>query len=160
MKFELHSIGYWTIVKVGFVLNLVVGLCFGILFALFVGGIMTIASELGGLGGMPMLEEDMPSIGILIILYPFLFGFVGAVINTIMWLIVAFVYNTIARLVGGLEFEMRQCDIAPTPAYQPAQPAYAAPSAPPPPPPPPPVEPLPPDVQPPEEGTDSGKPQV
>jgi len=164
MKFELRSIGYWSVVKVGFILNLVVGLCFGFIFALFVGGMMTIMSEFGGMSGMPMLEEDIPSVGVLIILYPFLFGFVGAVLNTIFALIAAFVYNMIARLVGGIEFELKQQEMTPVATYQTSPSQYAAQSpqaqAPPPPPPPPSVEPLPPDVQPPEEGTDSGKPQV
>ncbi|UCD17130.1 MAG: DUF3566 domain-containing protein [Candidatus Zixiibacteriota bacterium] len=171
MKFELHSIGYWSLIKISFIINLIVGLCVGFFFAIFVSAIMSVASQFGGMGGMPMFEEELPSIGILIIMYPFLFGFGGAIFNTILFVIIALVYNIAAKLLGGIEVELKQVDFQPVPqmaaqpsAYyarppqpppQPQQPAYPAQ----PPPPPPSVQPLPPDVQPPDEDTDRNSPQ-
>ncbi|MBN2226793.1 MAG: DUF3566 domain-containing protein [candidate division Zixibacteria bacterium] len=155
MKFELRSIGYWAIIKISFTLNLVMGFLIGIFYAFFLMLMAPFMTELQGFGDMPMFEDG---IGFLLILIPIAFSLLGAVFNTILLLIAAFIYNVVARLVGGLEFELRQCDVPPPQTYQ-AAPAHQY-AAPPPPPPPPPVGPLPPDVQPPEEGTDSGRPQV
>jgi len=150
MKLELKSIGYWSLIKVSFIINLIVGFIIGLFFALFVGLIFSVASNLGGMKMMPFPEEGMPSVGILLIIYPFLFGFGGAIINTMIYLIIAFVYNTAARLIGGFEMEFTQVPVqmAAVPPIPP--PGYYMPQTPPQaPPPPPPVEPLPPDITPP-----------
>ena len=102
MKLELKAIGYWSLIKVSFIINLIVGFIIGLFFALFIGLIFSVASNLGGMKMMPFPEEGMPSVGIVLIIYPFLFGFGGAIINTIIYLIIAFVYNTAARLIGGI----------------------------------------------------------
>jgi hypothetical protein len=145
MKLELKSIGYWSLIKVSFIINLIVGFIIGLFFALFVGLIFSVASNLGGMKMMPFPEEGMPSVGILLIIYPFLFGFGGAIINTMIYLIIAFVYNTAARLIGGFEMEFTQVPVqmAAVPPIPP--PGYYMPQTPPPPP----VEPLPPDITPP-----------
>jgi hypothetical protein len=154
MKLELKSIGYWSLIKVSFIISLIVGFIIGLFFALFVGFIFSVASNLGGMKMMPFPEEGMPSVGILLIIYPFLFGFGGAIINTIIYLIIAFVYNTAAGIIGGIELEFNQLPVQmvavpsmPPPGYyMPPTPLQSTPS---PPPPPPPVEPLPPDITPP-----------
>lgn len=155
MKFELRSISYWPLIKISFVINLIFGFVMGIFFALFIGVIFSLASNLSGLGGMPMFQEGMPSVGLLLILYPFIFGFGGAFINTIAALILAFIYNMVTKAIGGLEVELNQIILQPvaTASAQMAQtPGYYVSSShqpPVPPPPPPPIQPLPPDMVPP-----------
>jgi len=112
------------------------------------------------MSGMAAFEEDMPPIGLLLILYPFIIGFGGAVFNTIIAVLGIFIYNMIGKYVGGLEFEMNEMRFQPIP-----QSPYVAPyaatrpnQAPYTPPPPPPVQPLPPDMTPQDGKTDSGTP--
>jgi hypothetical protein len=157
MKFELKSIGYWSLIKISFVVNLIAGFVAGIFFALFIGFIFSFASRMGGLGGMPLFEEGMPPIGLIMMMYPFILGFGGAIINTIMFLIVAFVYNVAAKMIGGLELEFKQLPVALSPSqpagYYSVPPSYPTPPSPPPPPP---IQPLPPEMTPPPEGPMSG----
>jgi hypothetical protein len=169
MKFELKSIGYWPLIKVSFIINLIVGFILGLFFALFIGAMLSIMNEIGGMPGMPMYSDEMPPLGFMLILYPFMFAIFGAVFYTILCLVIAFIYNMIAKVVGGLEFNLNEIRLqpvtytAPQPAYYqppqqtpppPAQPPSSPPTPPPPPPPPPPVEPLPPDITPPDNRPD------
>ncbi|SYZ73318.1 hypothetical protein TRIP_C21436 [Candidatus Zixiibacteriota bacterium] len=161
MKFELKAIGYWSLIKTSFVINLIVGFIMGIFFALFIGAIFSFAANMGGLGGSPLFQEGMPPIGLLLILYPFLFGFGGAIFYTILFVIIAFVYNMTAKLLGGLEFDLQQVavmqPVQPPPSYYQAPPAYPTPPSPPPPPP---VQPLPPDMTPPPDNQPPAGPTI
>lgn len=158
MKYELKSIGYWSAIKISFVLNLIIGFIVGVFYALFMGIILSLATQ------FPMFSEfsgaygEEPSIGALIIILPIMFSFMAAVFNTIFVIIAVFIYNMSAKLIGGLEMEFTEIRIQPvavSPASQPAaQPVRPEPA---PPPPPPPVEPLPPDMTPPDEQTDDSK---
>jgi hypothetical protein len=161
MKFELKSIGYWPLIKVSFLLNIIVGFIVGLFVALFMGAMFSIINEFGGMPGMPAYSDEIPPLGFMLILYPFMFAIFGAIFYTILALITAFIYNVIAKVAGGLEFTLNEIRLQPVaysaPAgYQPQQqqpppPPPSRPSSPPPPPPPPPVEPLPPDITPPDE---------
>jgi hypothetical protein len=183
MKFELKSIGYWSVIKISFVINLVVGACIGLFVGTFLGVIMSFASQFGGMGGteFPMFEDGGPTGIIMIIVMVFVYGFMGAVFNTILAIVITFVYNMAARLLGGFELELEQTQLQPVmpnaypgqqPQYQ-QPPSYAQPQpqpqapqppqpprqqTPAPPPPPPPVQPLPPDITPPEGDTDKDNP--
>ena len=159
MRLELKSIGYWSLIKISFIVNLVIGFIIGLFYALFMGAFLSLMGNMSGLTGMPMGEEEIPSIGFLIVFMPFFFSFFGAVVNTILLLICTFVYNLSTKLVGGLEFTFSE--------MQPIQQSYAAPPPPQaslygqpnqsPPPPPPPVEPLPPNVPPPSDNPSRDK---
>jgi len=164
VKFELKSIGYWPLIKVSFLINLIVGFIGGLFFALFMGLMFSLIDQFGGMPGMPpMYTEEMAPIGVMLVLYPFMFAIGGAVFYTIFFLIIAFIYNLIAKLVGGLEFTLKEVQLQPVgyptqppPMYAQAQPQQTPPppTRPTPPPPPPPVEPLPPDVTPPDDKPD------
>ncbi len=170
MKLELKSIGYWSLLKISFVINFVLGLVGGFLYALFLGFFITVAGKLGGLDGFGISQGELPAFGIMIIIFPLLFGFGAAVFNTIVYIILAFVYNITAKAFGGLELNFnevpeaspymvpqyppRQSAVPPTQAPPPSGASYGPASTPPqappeppkpttPPPPPPPVQPYP-----------------
>lgn len=169
MKYELKSIGYWSLIKISFVVNLVIGFIVGLGMALLTGIMFSFAGRLAGITGAPILTEEMPSIGFLLIFYPIMGAFGAGVFNTILYVIIAFVYNVISRLVGGVELEFSEVRPQPIsyPAQQPSQ-AYPQPPQPPieqvrrppPPPPPPPVEPLPPDLESPAEEENNDEEQL
>lgn len=149
MRYELKSIGLWAFVKVSFFLHLILGFIIGLLYALFFGVIMTI---LRSLPGMPTTDFDVKNlpIGLMVILLPIMFAILGAFFNTIFGAIIVFIYNAIAKLVGGFEFDVQplpemisqvppsttytsqaypQQPVAPPPPYRPAPPQPPAPPA-------------------------------
>jgi hypothetical protein len=162
MKYELKSIGYWALIKILFLINLIGGFIMGFLFAIFMGLIISLMDYIGPMSGIADFEQEMPPVGFMLIFYPFLFAIGGAIFYTAFGVIVAFIYNMIARLVGGLEINLNEIQLQPVgyPQPSPGQPIYAQASdtrsaSPPPPPaytpPPPPIEPLPPHITPPPE---------
>ncbi len=163
MKFELKTINYWSLLRTSFLMNLILGFILGVFFALFASLMFSFAAKFGGLSGFTEMPEEMSSFGILIIIYPIFFAFMGAVFNTVIFLIGAFVYNLVAKFVGGIEFEFNQLPSSmsavsqPTPGYY--APSYNQATPPPPPPPPPPVQPLPPNITPPTDSQSSEEPQ-
>nr|MBN2277875.1 DUF3566 domain-containing protein [candidate division Zixibacteria bacterium] len=152
MRYELKKVGYWSVIKVMFILNLIVGFIGGLFFAIFMGFILAVSEQFGG-AVSPYFSQDFQtlSFGAMILIYPILFSLMGAFGYTLMALIVTFLYNMLARFLGGLEFDLTH--IAPKepiyqqpPTYPPQQPTYQQPpeqSLYSPPPPPPPVQPLP-----------------
>ncbi|MEW5923456.1 MAG: DUF3566 domain-containing protein [Candidatus Zixiibacteriota bacterium] len=160
MKMELKAIGYWPLIKVSFVVNMILGFLMGLFMAMFMGVILSFAGSMSSIyGGMSGMEEELPPFGFLIVLYPIMGAFFGAVVHTIILIIVAFIYNIMAKLVGGMEFEFAEIKPQPAPySYPPPQPGYPqyqqpAPTRTPPPPPPP-IQPLPPDIPPPTDQPD------
>ncbi|NOY89440.1 MAG: hypothetical protein GXO93_08675 [FCB group bacterium] len=106
MRYELKSIPIWPLTKVMFFLNLIGGFIFGFLYALFAGFIMTVMSQLPILQSENMDMGKM-SMGILIVVMPFVFAFFSAFFNTIIGIVIAFLYNLITRLVGGIELQLQ-----------------------------------------------------
>jgi len=153
MKFELKSIGYWSAIKVSFIVNLLLGLIYGFFLAIISGLVMSLLDSVYGSIGISIPELESPPIALLLILYPIMFGFGGAVFNTIFVAIAVFIYNMVGKFIGGLELEMNEVRLQAMPVAQ--APAYV-PAPPPPPPPPPPMQPLPPDMTPPDDKTDEG----
>lgn len=149
MKFELKHIGYWSLIKISFVVHLIAGFAIGIIFALFIGLMLSLIANVGELGGMPLPMEELPPLGILLAMYPIMLGFGGAFFGTIFMLIIAFVYNLTAKLIGGIEVELNQMPVMVPTAVPPQAYVQSHLYHPTPPPPPPPVEPLPPDITPP-----------
>ena len=158
MKFELKAIGYWSVIRVSFIVNLIVGFIFGVFYAIFIGIFISLISNVLNASEFGMLEDGFSMAGLIII--PFIFAFGGAVFNTILFTITAFIYNMAGKYFGGLELELNQIQIQPV-TSAPYAPSYTPPQAPPaktytPPPPPPPVQPLPPDITSPDVKTDQG----
>jgi hypothetical protein len=136
MKYELKRISVWSVIKVSFLVNLVVGFLMGILYAFF---IMIFAF-------LPMTfmpsevrsEVPIAASGILLIIVPIFVAGMAAIFNTIFAAIAALVYNLAAKLVGGLEWTLEE--VKPAVVLQPAT-RTAPPPEPPSPPPPQSIEP-------------------
>lgn len=162
---ELKSVGYWSVIKIGFVINIVIGFIIGIFYAMMMKIMLSASGGFAGmLGGMDMPINEITTFAL--IFMPFMFAFGNAFFGTILWVIIAVIYNIMARIAGGLELNLEQAQlqpvaaavpqpVAPQTAFQPAAPTR--PPSPPPPPPPPPVEPLPPNITPPAPDNDKYK---
>jgi len=139
MRYEIKSIGIWAFVKISFFLSLVIGFVFGLFYAAFFSMILAVGSA-GPYGDIGDLPFDPGAIGpILLIILPIGFAIGSAVINTLLGVISIVVYNLIARLTGGLEFELQSVtSAAPVSGMPPVPPPQPEPQrfAPPPPPPP------------------------
>jgi hypothetical protein len=147
MKFELKAISLWPFIKVSVILNTAIGFILGIIYALFLGFFLSIASSMSGPLAEEFSGEDLP-LGLLIIILPIAFALIGGILYTIFGVILVTLYNLAASLAGGLEFEFAQVGQF-APANQPPQtqsyyassyPGYSPPTSsgavPPPPPPP------------------------
>ena len=105
MRYEVKSIGMWPFIKVSFFFNLIVGFIFGLLYAVFAGFIMTIMSRLSQFqpGGFDFDMEPLP-IGLMIVVLPIVMAVLGAIFYTIIGVVLALIYNLIAKIVGSYEF--------------------------------------------------------
>jgi hypothetical protein len=136
MKYEVRAISIWTVFKVSFVLHTVFGFLMGVFYAISFIPMMQMMSKFGRFpGAFPV--EDMP-VGILMILFPIMFAIGGAFFGTLSSLILALLYNLVARLMGGLQLTLNPVEEAtPAPPQRSVQGTneVAAQPAPPPPPP-------------------------
>ncbi|MDF1544792.1 MAG: DUF3566 domain-containing protein [bacterium] len=147
MKFEIKSIGIWSLIKVSFFLNLVMGFLMGVLTVVFLIPMMALVSEMGGFPGMANQDIQL-SFGAMLIIIPVVQSFTYAVFGTILVSLFAGLYNLIARLLGGIELSVADITIQLIPDPNPAESFSSPVVAPAPPPPstpaPPPIEPSPP----------------
>lgn len=137
MKVELKSIGVWSFVKLAFFINLVLGFLIGLIYAPFLGIIMSLATagfpeDVGdGFDGFP--------VGAMMIVIPFIAAIVGGVMYTLGELILVVLYNLFTRLTGGFEFELsgvgKMFVTEPVSSQPQPVPASSRPISPPPPPP-------------------------
>jgi hypothetical protein len=138
MRYELRSIGIWSLIRVSFFFNLVVGFLMGLIYV----PIFLLISALGQMGpshwGGGLYAPEM---GPWVLWLPIIGAILTAIFHTLFGVILTIAYNIIARLFGGLELNLNLVEraSAAAPAGRPMA-AYASdtPSGPPPPPPPPP----------------------
>jgi hypothetical protein len=103
-RFEIRHIPLWPAVKLAFIVFLVVGILFAILYALMLAAMGFLASTFGE----SVFGEDMGilknlgfvMIPVIAILYA-VFGTIAAVV----WILV---YNVVASVVGGVEVELKK----------------------------------------------------
>jgi len=144
MRYEIKSIPIWPFTKVSFFYNLVIGFIIGLFYAMIAGLLATVMAELSLIEADGFEYDSLP-IGFLMVLMPFLCAFFCAAFNTVAGIVLIFVYNLIARLVGGLELNLSAVEEETPPPSQPAvKPARTEYGPPPPPPPPQSVRPRPP----------------
>lgn len=103
MRYELKSIGIWSVFKTSFIIFLVIGFMIGFLCALFFGFIISL-SEMIGMGQMDEYDPDVIGFGLLLIVLPIMFAFGSAVFCTISNVFLAILYNLVRTITGGLEF--------------------------------------------------------
>ncbi|MFH1374589.1 MAG: DUF3566 domain-containing protein [bacterium] len=134
MRYEIKAIGFWPFIKISFFFNLIIGFLFGLLYALMLSVIMTIAGQLSNfpIEGLGVDIEEL-SIGGMVVIMPILFAILGAVFHTLIGVVLIAIYNLIARLVGGLEFDLKAvtAEPHPTPAPPPTGVVIGAPVVPP-----------------------------
>ncbi|UCD62635.1 MAG: DUF3566 domain-containing protein [Candidatus Zixiibacteriota bacterium] len=138
MRYELKSIPIWPLTKVAFFVHLVVGFLVGLLYAALLFPFMA------ALMNLPEFQAEelgivVAPLGIVAIMMPFVMALSGAFFGTIFTVILAAVYNLIARLLGGLELNLAAVESAVTASGAAASrsPVQSAPVDRPPPPPPP-----------------------
>jgi hypothetical protein len=103
MTYEIKKIDVWSMVKIAFILGGIFGLFAGILYAMMLTMIGGLLSQMGGeFGGMPGLTGAVGIITIfLMVLFYAVIGAVGTAIFT--W-----IYNLLARGMGGIRFHLEQ----------------------------------------------------
>ncbi len=106
MRFEFESVSVWTVVKVGFLVNLILGVIGGLFLAVVMFPFMAALPQLGAPG---MIDPGMAemSFGMMVILLPIMYGIGNAIFGTIMFAIAAIVYNLVARIAGGIEYDVK-----------------------------------------------------
>ena len=142
MLYEVKSIPYWAFIKISFFVNLIGGFVIGFLSApiigIFLGALTSVFYNLDEMGG------ESYSVGMMMVVLPFVFGFAGAFFNTVLGLIFVFIYNLITKIVGGFQLNLetvpqstdspREEKPAPVRSEYPAPPRFSQKSSPPPPP--------------------------
>lgn len=111
MRYELKNIGIWAFVKIAFFLNMVVGFVFGLFYAVLTIMVFALAASMPFMD-MPGIDPEALSPGILLVSFPLMFSFIGAVFVTMFELIVLVLYNLFSRFLGGLEFKLEPIEPA------------------------------------------------
>lgn len=122
MKYEVKSVGIWSVAKISFVIYGVLGFVVGIFYA----GFLSLFAGLFRMAG----QEEMPAIftGVAFVFLPVIFAFLGAIIGLIQNGLAAVLYNLFARGVGGIEINLSGTGGSEPQAYGGVQPIYSAPS--------------------------------
>ncbi len=133
MKYELKRIGIWSAVKITFILSLIMGFIFGIFYALLIFMLTSLP--------MAMMQDDQMAAlqnfgAAAAVILPFFMAFFMAIINTIFTVIGIAAYNLVARMTGGVEWELAEVAAqpavtAPPAAWQPVPQQTMAPETPP-----------------------------
>ena len=101
VKLKLVQIEFWSAVRMGFFVNLGLGIAVIVGFVAFwfvlsSSSVNSLLSQVGvGEGGSLISLPQMISYGAII-------GFINLLAGTVLWGVLALVYNVIARFTGGL----------------------------------------------------------
>ncbi|RME22486.1 MAG: hypothetical protein D6800_10975, partial [Candidatus Zixiibacteriota bacterium] len=129
MKFELKRIGPWAFIKVAFFVNLIVGFVFGLFEAAYM---QIIFATLGDIPPFDSLGVDMQGISSAVfwVFMPIFSSVFGAVFMTFFELIIIGIYNVVARLLGGMEFDLSESVVMTPPGAPPTMYAQTPPPQP------------------------------
>jgi hypothetical protein len=111
MTYEIKKIDVWSVVKIAFILYAILGLIIGLFYAVILtmlGGIISQLGELGGEFGQ-MTGFFTGAVGIVMAFFMALFY---AVIGAIFTAIFVWLYNILAKLTGGIRFNLEGEKIA------------------------------------------------
>jgi hypothetical protein len=112
MKYELRSIGFWSFVKIAFVVNFIAGIIAGVFFIPF-GFVLLGLLELSTLPDTGSYVDEGSPVGALMILMPIISAFGAAVIGTFFQSMVVLIYNILASSLGGLRLSLQPSDEEP-----------------------------------------------
>jgi hypothetical protein len=102
MMYEIKRIDVWSCVKIAFILFGILGLLFGIAYAMLLSALLGFFSQMGGefqsLGG-----TFTGALGIFMIFFLAIFY---AVIGALVTAILSWLYNLLARGLGGVRFHL------------------------------------------------------
>jgi hypothetical protein len=110
MKYEIKSVSIWSVIRVSFFVNLVIGFLVGILYAGLLSIVLASAASAPQLFG-EQLDLGPLAAGVTMILVPVIFAFLAAVFNTLLAMACAVVYNLLGRTVGGLELTLESSSV-------------------------------------------------
>lgn len=103
MTYEIKRIDVWSAVKIAFILCGIFGLLAGFLYAIMLTMVGGFLSQMGGEFGN--LQGVTGVVGILVAFFLALFY---AVIGAVGTAIFAWIYNLLARGLGGIKFNLEQ----------------------------------------------------
>ena len=103
MTYEIKKIDVWSVVKIAFFLYGIFGLLFGIFYAIVLTMVGGILSQMGGEFGS--LQGLTGVLGIFMALFLALFY---AVIGAVATAIFTWIYNLLAKGLGGIKFYLEQ----------------------------------------------------
>jgi len=109
MKFEIKGVRIWSAVKIGFFLWGLLGFLGGVYMAIMAPLLMKMMESMGGFPGGA--AADLGAIGF--VLFPIVYGILGAVFGTVFTVIIAGFYNLLAALFGGLELNLKEEQMRP-----------------------------------------------
>jgi hypothetical protein len=110
MNYEIKKIDVWSVVKIAFIIYGIFGLIFGLFYAAILtmlGGFLSQFGEFGEFGDMTGLFTG--AVGILMAFFMALFY---AVIGAVFTAIFVWLYNILAKLTGGIRFNLETEKIA------------------------------------------------
>ena len=102
-RFEIRRIPLWPAVRIAFVMFLVIGILFAILYAFFLAGLGFIAGTVGGSG----LHDDFGIVRNLGFVMIPIIAIMYALFGTLVAVIWVLVYNLLASIVGGVEIDLK-----------------------------------------------------
>ena len=106
MRYELKRLGFWSVIKVTFILYGILGFILGIFYALFLAFFASLAEYAGG--------QDFPAIfsGALLIFVPIFIAFIVAIGGVIQNGVLVGLYNLFVRAIGGIEVTLASLEPA------------------------------------------------
>lgn len=103
MNYEIKKIDIWSVVKISFFIYGIFGLLFGLFYAAMLTMLGGFLSQMGGEFGF--LRGMTGAIGIFGALFMALFY---AVLGAVATAIVTWIYNLLAKGLGGIRFDLEQ----------------------------------------------------
>ena len=99
MQYELKKIDSWSVIRIVFIVSLVLGFGLGLFYALILGAMGDIFSELSaGEFGSDVGAMKGPAL----LFFVFIVTVFVGVFNTILATVIVWLYNIIARTAGGI----------------------------------------------------------